>query len=93
MTTICPVFIIFLFLEWNYFKTSEKIELEQINFAPGMSIKVFSPSLRNQFYWHYLPEYELVYVKTDAGIRHVGSHVSEFNVSELVFYWFQCAPS
>lgn len=62
-----------------------KIQLEQVYFDPGKSIRIFSPRLRNHFYWHYHPEYELVYVKADAGIRHVGSHMSGFTGSDLVF--------
>ena len=54
----------------------DKIQLEKINFEPGKSFKLFSPRLRNTFLWHYHPEYELVYVEADAGIRHVGSHIS-----------------
>lgn len=52
--------------------------------GPGQSFKLFSPSLRNYFYWHYHPEYELVYVEATAGIRHVGQHVSSYMGSDLV---------
>ena len=61
-----------------------KIELEKIEFEPGKSFKLFSPRLRNTFLWHYHPEYELVYVEADAGIRHVGSHISGYTQSDLV---------
>jgi len=43
------------------------------------------PSLRNYFYWHHHPEYELVYVEAATGIRHVGQHVSSYMESDLVF--------
>jgi AraC-like DNA-binding protein len=62
-----------------------KIQLEQVQFDPRKSIRIFSPQLRNHFYWHYHPEFELVYVKADAGIRHVGTHMSGFTGSDLVF--------
>ncbi len=51
---------------------------------PGKSFKIFSPRLRNTFFWHYHPEIELVYVKADAGIRHVGRHISTYTKSDLV---------
>jgi AraC-like DNA-binding protein len=51
---------------------------------PGQSFKLFSPSLRNYFFWHYHPEYELVYVEASNGIRHVGQHISSFMQSDLV---------
>jgi AraC-like DNA-binding protein len=62
-----------------------EIQLERIDFEPGKSFKLFSPRLRNTFLWHYHPEVELVYVEADAGIRHVGSHISGYTQSDLVF--------
>jgi AraC-like DNA-binding protein len=62
-----------------------KIQLEKIAFEPGKSFKLFSPRLRNTFLWHYHPEFELVYVEADAGIRHVGTHISGYTHSDLVF--------
>ncbi|HEY4966478.1 MAG TPA: AraC family transcriptional regulator [Puia sp.] len=41
--------------------------------------------MRNTFLWHYHPEFELVYVEADAGIRHVGTHISGYTHSDLVF--------
>jgi AraC-like DNA-binding protein len=61
------------------------IQLERVDFEPGKSFKLFSPRLRNTFLWHYHPEIELVYVEADAGIRHVGSHISGYTQSDLVF--------
>ena len=51
---------------------------------PGQSFKLFKPSLKNYFYWHYHPEYELVYVEAINGIRHVGQHISSYMESDLV---------
>ncbi|MDN3547060.1 helix-turn-helix domain-containing protein [Mucilaginibacter aquaedulcis] len=62
-----------------------EIQLERIEFEPGKSFKLFSPRLRNTFLWHYHPEFELVYVEADAGIRHVGTHISGYTQSDLVF--------
>src|SRR5436190_17376993 len=60
------------------------IQLERVEFEPGKSFKLFSPRLRNTFLWHYHPEVELVYVEADAGIRHVGTHISTYTHSDLV---------
>ncbi|MFD0764798.1 helix-turn-helix domain-containing protein [Mucilaginibacter lutimaris] len=62
-----------------------EIQLERVDFEPGKSFKLFSPRLRNTFLWHYHPEIELVYVVADAGIRHVGTHISTYTQSDLVF--------
>ena len=62
-----------------------KIQLESIPFEPGKSFRIFSPRLRNTFLWHYHPEFELVYVEADAGIRHVGTHISTYTQNDLVF--------
>jgi AraC-like DNA-binding protein len=61
-----------------------KIQREIVLPGEGQSFKLFSPSLKNFFYWHYHPEYELVYVEASAGIRHVGQHVSGYTGSDLV---------
>ncbi|NID12223.1 AraC family transcriptional regulator [Fibrivirga algicola] len=36
-------------------------------------------------YWHYHPEYEIVYIPEGNGRRHVGQHVSTYEEGELVF--------
>ena len=61
-----------------------KIQLEQVVLTEGQSLRLFTPSLRDHFYWHYHPEIELVYVEASAGIRHVGQHVSSYLQSDLV---------
>lgn len=61
-----------------------KIQKEIVLPNPGQSFKLFKPSLKNYFYWHYHPEYELVYVEAVTGIRHVGQHISSFMESDLV---------
>ncbi|MDB4904921.1 MAG: AraC family transcriptional regulator [Mucilaginibacter sp.] len=62
-----------------------KIQKEEVLIEPGHSFRVFSPSLRNYFYWHYHPEYELIFIEGLTGIRHVGQHISSFMESDLVF--------
>lgn len=61
-----------------------KIQKEIVLPDPGQSFKLFTPSLRNSFFWHYHPEFELVYVEAITGIRHVGQHISSFMESDLV---------
>lgn len=61
-----------------------KIQKEIITFENGTSFKLFSPSLKNCFFWHYHPEIELVYVEAMNGIRHVGRDISGFTDSDLL---------
>lgn len=61
-----------------------KIQKEIVIVDPGKSFRLFTPSLKNYFYWHYHPEYELVFVEALTGIRHVGRHISNFTGSDLV---------
>ncbi len=61
-----------------------KIQKEIVLPDPGQSFKLFKPSLRHSFFWHYHPEYELVFVEAATGIRHVGAHISSFMESDLV---------
>jgi len=63
---------------------AKRIQLEKVDFEPGKSFKLFSPRLRNTFLWHYHPQFELVFVEADAGIRHVGTHISGYTHSDLV---------
>ncbi len=61
-----------------------KIQKEIVLPDPGQSFRLFAPRLRNYFFWHYHPEYELVYVEATNGIRHVGQHISSFMNNDLV---------
>jgi len=61
-----------------------KIQKEIIEFEEGKSFKLFSPSMKNCFFWHYHPEIELVYVEASNGIRHVGKNISDFTESDLL---------
>lgn len=65
-------------------QSNMKIKLEEVKMDTGQSFKLFSPSLRHYFYWHYHPEIELVYVEALSGIRHVGKHISSYVNSDLV---------
>lgn len=61
-----------------------KIIREEIEIDSNRSFKVFSPRLKNYFYWHYHPEIELVFVEAINGIRHVGKNISGFVENDLV---------
>ena len=61
-----------------------KIKKEIVLPDPGQSFKLFTPRLKNYFFWHYHPEYELVYVEATNGIRHVGQNISSFMENDLV---------
>lgn len=45
---------------------------------------LLTPNLNDLFYWHFHPEYEIVYVEAPAGLRHVGDHISRYEGSDLV---------
>lgn len=45
---------------------------------------MFNPRLNDLFYWHFHPEYELVYIEAESGPRHVGSHSSRYSGSDLI---------
>lgn len=62
-----------------------KIQLEKVIPGKGQSFKIFTPSLKQYFYWHYHPEFELTFVEAHSGIRHVGQHVSSYLGSDLIF--------
>ncbi|WP_297791768.1 AraC family transcriptional regulator [uncultured Eudoraea sp.] len=62
-----------------------KIQLEQINTDNKSSFRLLhNPRLNDLFYWHFHPEYELVYIEGANGTRHVGDHISQYVYSDLV---------
>ncbi|UCD60225.1 MAG: helix-turn-helix domain-containing protein [Flavobacteriaceae bacterium] len=62
-----------------------KIQLEQINPDAESSFRLLhNPRLNDLFYWHFHPEYELVYIEGANGTRHVGDHISQYEYSDLV---------
>lgn len=63
-----------------------KIIREDIHPDEGRSFKILlTPGLNDTFLWHLHPEYEIVYVEGSSGTRHVGSHTSVYEGSDLVF--------
>ena len=62
-----------------------KIQLETINPDANSSFRLLrNPRLNDLFYWHFHPEYELVYIEGANGTRHVGKHISKYQGSDLV---------
>lgn len=63
-----------------------KIKLEEIRPDTNSSFRLLlTPHLNDFFYWHYHPEYEIVYIEKASGTRHVGEHISKYENSDLVF--------
>lgn len=61
------------------------IILEEFTIDSQSSFRVFRPRLSQVFYWHFHPEFELVFIEGTGGTRHVGEHISRFEQSDLVF--------
>jgi len=62
-----------------------KIQLETINPASKSPFRLLhDPKLNHLFYWHFHPEFELVYIEGASATRHVGNHISQFVGSDLV---------
>lgn len=62
-----------------------KVQLESLSQEEPHSFSMlFNPRLSDLFFWHFHPEYELVYIEAAQGTRHVGSHISTYYNSDLV---------
>lgn len=62
-----------------------KTELEEIARASDRSVRLMvNPNLSDFFFWHFHPEFELVYIEGASGTRHVGEHISRYEGSDLV---------
>jgi AraC-like DNA-binding protein len=62
------------------------IQLEEIQVGSESSFHIMvNPNLSDFFFWHFHPEFELVYIEGANGNRHVGEHISQFVGSDLVF--------
>ena len=63
-----------------------KSVFEVINPDANSSFRLLlNPRLNDLFYWHFHPEYELVFIEGATGTRHVGDHISQYENSDLVF--------
>jgi AraC-like DNA-binding protein len=61
-----------------------KAKLEAISSDASSSFRILlTPRLNEIFYWHFHPEYEIVYVETPVGFRHIGDHISKYITSDL----------
>lgn len=61
------------------------IELESISPESKSPFRLLhDPKLNHLFYWHFHPEFELVYIEGASSTRHVGDHISQFTASDLV---------
>lgn len=62
-----------------------KVQLESISPASKSPFRLLhDPKLNHLFYWHFHPEFELVYIEGASATRHVGDHISQFSDSDLV---------
>lgn len=62
-----------------------KTELEHILPKPGSSFSLsVNPNFSDLFYWHFHPEYEIVFIDGADGNRMVGQHTSPFEKNDLV---------
>ncbi len=62
-----------------------KIQLESIAPESKSPFRLLhDPKLNHLFYWHFHPEFELVYIEGATATRHVGDHISQFTDSDLV---------
>lgn len=62
-----------------------RVQLETITENTNSSFRImFNPRLSDLFFWHFHPEYELVYIENASGTRHVGHHISNYQNSDLV---------
>jgi AraC-like DNA-binding protein len=62
-----------------------KLKLEEIRPGENSSFRLLlTPMLQDLFYWHFHPEYEIVYIEATSGTRHIGDHISIFKESDLV---------
>ncbi len=69
-------------------KNSIKPKFEKIvpNFGSSFSYRTYTRSHqnKNQTFWHYHPEVELVYVNGGSGKRQIGSHISHYRKGDLI---------
>ena len=62
-----------------------KTELEHILPKPGSSFSLsVNPNFSDLFYWHFHPEFEIVFIDGADGNRMVGQHTSAFENNDLV---------
>ena len=85
MADVCTVLIYFGIFKNNVAKSAQmKAKLESITSDTDSSFRILlTPNLNEIFYWHFHPEYEIVYVETESGFRHIGDHISKYEGSDI----------
>jgi AraC-like DNA-binding protein len=62
-----------------------KIQFEDLKIGVDTSFKVMvNPRMSDFFFWHFHPEYEIIYIEGTDGTRHVGEHISKYESHDLV---------
>jgi hypothetical protein len=62
-----------------------KLALESTSPNEGSSFKLMvNPRLSDFFFWHFYPEFELIYIEGATGTRHVGDYIATYQESDLV---------
>jgi AraC-like DNA-binding protein len=87
MAGFCAVLIYLAIFKRLTAKSGQmKAKLEAITSDHDSSFRILlTPNLNEIFYWHFHPEYEIVYVETKQGFRHIGDHISKYEGSDLAF--------
>lgn len=65
-----------------------KARLEKIEPGFGSSFLLREFKRKDYFntsFWHFHPEYEIVYISTGKGKRHIGNHISFYEDGDLIF--------
>ena len=63
-----------------------KVEYEKISPDTGSSFRLIHwKSDNDRYFWHYHPEYEIVFVRKGSGKLHIGEHLKNYEEGELVF--------
>lgn len=65
-----------------------KAKLEKIQpvFGSSFTLRAFEKhDFCNTPFWHFHPEYEIVYISNGKGKRHIGDHISYYEDGDLIF--------
>jgi AraC-like DNA-binding protein len=85
MADVCTVLIYFGIFKKRWENQEQmKAKLESITSDSDSSFRILlTPNLNDLFYWHFHPEYEIVYVEAASGFRHIGDHISKYEGSDI----------
>ena len=63
-----------------------KLEKIQPGFGSSYTLRAFkNDDFCNTPFWHFHPEYEIVYISNGKGKRHIGDHISYYENGDLIF--------